>query len=306
MKNKISPQTISDEVFKKTAVKVSAVSIIGNMGLSLFKLLAGIFGRSGAMISDAVHSLSDVFSSIIVIIGVRLASKKSDKEHPYGHERIECVAALVLAVILLVSGLFIGEVAAEQIIARKYENLATPSLFALIAPPVSISGKEGMYWYTRHFAKKIRSSALLADAYHHRSDALSSIGAFVGIFGARMGFPVMDSVASVFICLFIIKAAYDIFKETVEKMVDRSCDSDTELEIRNYVKNQEGVKGVDLLRTRVFGNKIYVDIEISANCEISLKEGHDIAHRVHDSIEETFPEVKHIMVHVNPYFEKTT
>lgn len=306
MKNKNRAPVVSDEVFKKTAFKVSAVSIIGNIVLSIFKVFAGVFGHSGAMISDAVHSLSDVFSTIIVVIGVKLASKESDKEHPYGHERIECVAALVLAVILLVSGLFIGEAAAEQIISRKYETIAVPGLLALIATVVSIVVKESMFWYTRYFAKKLRSGALMADAYHHRSDAFSSVGAFIGIFCARMGYPVMDSIASLFICLFIIKAAFDIFKETVEKMVDRSCDCDTEQEIRDHVKEIEGVMGVDLLRTRVFGNKIYVDIEICADCEITLKEGHDIAHRVHDSIEETFPEVKHIMVHVNPYFEKTS
>ena len=132
--------------FEKTAVKVSLVSIIGNTVLSVFKILAGIFAHSGAMISDAVHSASDVLSSIIVIIGVKISAKGSDKEHPYGHERFECVAAIVLAVILLISGLFIGHTAIEQIRSGNAQGIAIPGMLALVAAIVSIVGKEAMYW----------------------------------------------------------------------------------------------------------------------------------------------------------------
>ena len=175
-----------------------------------------------------------------------------------------------------------------------------PGLFALIAAIISIVSKEGMYWYTRFYAKKIDSSALMADAWHHRSDAFSSVGALIGIGGARLGFPVMDSVASLVIFLFIAKAALDIFKDAVDKMVDHSCDEGTEKQIYDCVMENEEVLGIDLLQTRIFGNKIYVDLEIQADAMHTLKEAHDIAQAVHDDIEQSFPKVKHIMVHVNP------
>lgn len=282
------------------ATRVSMVSIIGNMILSLFKFVAGVVAHSGAMISDAVHSASDVFSSIVVIIGVKLSAKASDKEHPYGHERMECVAAIVLAVILLITGLGIGVSAVKEIFGAGGETPDVPGVLALAAAVCSIITKEAMFWYTRFYAKKIDSSALLADAWHHRSDALSSVGALIGIAGARMGFPVLDAVASLVICGFIAKAAYDIFKDAVDKMVDHACDEETEEALYSCAKEIEGVIQIDLLRTRVFGNKIYVDIEIGADGERPLKETHAIAEKVHNSIEAQFPKVKHIMVHVNP------
>lgn len=294
-------ETISPEMnFEKTAVKVSAVSIVGNILLSVFKLIAGIIAHSGAMVSDAVHSASDVFSSIIVIIGVKLSARESDDDHPYGHERLECVAAIVLAVVLLITGLFIGAGAVENITSENYSELEVPGVLALAAAVISIIVKEAMFHYTKYYAIKLDSGAVMADAWHHRSDALSSVGALIGIAGSRMGMPVLDSIASLVICLFIVKAAYDIFKDAVEKMVDHSCDKETEQALRKCVMAQEGVMGIDMLSTRVFGNKIYADIEISADGSRTLRESHDIAEKVHSAIEQQFPKVKHIMVHVNP------
>ena len=295
-KNKYDEET----EFKRTANKVSLTTIVGNVLLSLLKFMAGIIAHSSAMISDAVHSASDVFSTIVVIIGIKLASKEPDKEHPYGHERMECVAAIVLSVVLFITGLGIGAGALKNIVNGNYSSLQVPGILALIAAIVSILVKEGMYWYTRYYARKIDSSALMADAWHHRSDAFSSIGALIGIGGARLGYPVMDSIASLVIFVFIIKAAYDIFKEAIDKMVDHSCDEETERQIYECVMNNENVMGIDLLQTRIFGNKIYVDIEIQADASYTLKEAHDIAEEVHEDIEHNFPKVKHIMVHVNP------
>ncbi len=291
---------VSENEFKKVANKVSFITIVQNMLLSVFKLFAGIFAHSNAMISDAIHSASDVFSTIIVIIGVKLASKDSDKEHPYGHERLECVAAIVLSIVLLYTGIKIGSQAVKDIIGGNYQNLQKPGALALVAAVVSIATKEIMYWYTRHYAKKIDSSALMADAWHHRSDALSSVGALVGIGGAMMGYPVMDSVASIVIFVFIAKAAYDIFKDAMDKMVDHSCDDETEKEMRDFVLAQNEVLGIDMLHTRIFGNKIYVDVEIDVNGSYPLIQAHKIAEEVHEGIEKNFPKVKHVMVHVNP------
>lgn len=285
---------------KKTAMRVSAVTIVWNVILSIFKLMAGVVGRSGAMISDAVHSASDVFSTIIVILGINIASRQSDDDHQYGHDRLECVAAILLAVVLFATGIGIGIGGINKIIEGTAGKDAIPGMIALIAAVASIVVKEAMFWYTRSAAKKINSGALMADAWHHRSDALSSIGALIGIGGARLGFPVLDSIASVIICVFIVKAAYDIFKDAVDKMVDKSCDEETEEKMRQLIKEQTGVLKVDVLRTRLFGAKMYVDIEIAADGDITLREGHEIAQVVHDKVEEEFPLVKHCMVHVNP------
>ena len=286
--------------FCKVANRVSFITIIGNVILSVVKFLAGIIAHSNAMISDAVHSASDVFSTIVVMIGIKLASKEADKEHPYGHERLECVAAIVLAMVLIITGLGIGAEALKNIVQGNYSDLQVPGILALIAAIVSIVSKEAMYWYTRYYAKKIDSSALMADAWHHRSDAFSSIGALVGIGGARVGFPVMDSIASLVIFVFIVKAAYDIFKDAMDKMLDHSCDEETEKQIYDCVMKNEHVRGIDLLQTRIFGNKIYVDVEIQLYASYTLEEAHNIAETVHKDIEDSFPKVKHIMVHVNP------
>lgn len=285
---------------EQTAMRVSKISIAVNVLLSAGKLAAGILASSGAMLSDAVHSASDVFSTIIVMIGIRMSGKAADREHPYGHERMECVAAILLAVVLALTGFKIGASGLEKISSGNYGELAVPGILALVAAVVSVLVKEWMYWYTRFYAKKIKSPALMADAWHHRSDSLSSIGAFIGILGARLGFPVMDPAASVVICLFILKAAYDIFKDAIDKMLDTACDPSLEKELREFVLIQSGVQGIDLLRTRTFGSRIYVDVDIRADGSMSLREAHGIAEHVHDEIEGQFEQVKHIMVHVNP------
>jgi len=285
---------------EQVAVKVSVTSLIANFILSIFKLVAGVVASSGAMVSDAIHSASDVFSTIIVMIGIKMSVKEPDKEHPYGHERIESVAAIVLATILFVTAIGIGQSGINKIISGKFEDIATPGVLALIAAIISLVVKEAMYWYTKINAKKINSTALMADAWHHRSDALSSVGAFIGILGARMGLVILDPIASIVICIFIAKVAYDIFKDAIDKMVDKSCNESTEQEIIDLALKQSGVIDIHELKTRMFGNRIYVDIEIVADKNSTLHEAHSIADKVHDEIEKEFSEIKHIMVHVNP------
>ncbi len=285
----------------KQALRVSVVSIVVNLLLSAGKLLAGLIAHSGAMVSDAVHSASDVFSTFIVIIGLRLSMKEPDREHPYGHERMECVAAIVLAVVLLITGLLIGYAGGKQLISGRTEALPVPGALALVAAAVSIAVKEGMFWYTRHHARQLGSPALMADAWHHRSDALSSIGALVGIAGARMGVALLDPLASVVICAFIVKAAFDIFREAVDKMVDHSGDPATEAAIRACVEGHGAVRRVDLLRSREFGSRLYIELEIALDGDMTLEQAHAVAEQVHDDVEAAFPSVKHIMIHVNPY-----
>lgn len=290
---------------EKTAIKTSVITIIINALLSVFKLLAGIFSASFALISDAIHSASDVFSTIIVIIGVKIAAKRADKKHPFGHERFECVAAILLAAVLFATGAGIGYSGVNSLITGEYNNLTVTfdvaGIMALVAAAVSIVVKEGMFWYTIKAAKKINSSALKADAWHHRSDAFSSIGSLIGIIGAICGVPILDSIACIVICLFIIKAAVQIFWDAIKKMTDEACDDKTQNEISEFISSCEGVENVDSLLTRMFGNRIYVIAEIACDATLPLIQAHAIAERVHEGIEQNFPLVKHVTVHVNPY-----
>jgi cation diffusion facilitator family transporter len=284
---------------KKIVDRLSRVGIIGNILLAAFKLFAGIFGKSGAMVSDAVHSLSDVFATLIAWIGVRLSRQAEDAEHPYGHERLECVASLLLGLILAGTGIGIGWSGIRKLFGEG-GSIEIPTLLPLIAAVVSIVVKEGMYQYTMHYAKALDSAAFKADAWHHRSDAISSVGSFIGIGMAKLGLPFMDPVASIIICLLILKVAFDISRDAVYKMLDTSCDNAFEQRLRTFIGTQDGVGRIDLLRTRQFGNRIYVDLEIAVKPDISLRDAHGIAERVHSAVEQEFPNVKHVMIHVNP------
>lgn len=280
--------------------RLSFIGIVGNIMLSAFKLFAGLSGRSAAMVSDAVHSLSDVFATFIAFLGVKLAKRPADETHPYGHDRLECVASGLLGLVLLGTGLGIGKAGVETILRANFEELSRPGTIALIAAVVSIVVKESMFWYTRYYARILNSAAFMADAWHHRSDAFSSIGSLLGIAGAMLGWPVLDSVASVVICLFILKVAYDILKDAITKMLDTSCGEDYEQALRGFIEDQQDVVCVDMLHTRMFGNKVYIDLEIQVNGEMRLTESHAVADRVHNSVERQFPDIKHVMIHVNP------
>ena len=284
----------------RAANRVSVISIGLNIVLSLIKLLAGILAHSAALISDAVHSLSDVISTVGVVVGINLSSREADDSHQYGHERIESIFSVLLSVLLFATGVGIGRAGLLSIVGGEYKNAAVPGIAALIAAGLSIALKEGMYQYTVRTAKKIGSTALRADAWHHRSDALSSVGSFIGVLLARIGLPICDPIASIIICLFIIKAAWDIFFSAANELVDKSASVETGERIRTEILQVEGVMGIDSLKTRLFGSKLYVDVEIACNGEWSLYRSHEVAERVHHKIEEAFPNVKHCMVHVNP------
>ncbi len=282
----------------KTANRVSAVTIVLNLILSVLKFIVGIFAHSQALISDAVHSASDVVSTVAVLFGVNMASKKSDTEHPYGHERIESIFSILLSVLLFATGAGIGITAVKTIVSGA--AIVIPGKAALAAAFLSIVVKEWMYHYTRRAAKRINSSAMMADAWHHRSDALSSVGSLIGIGGAILGIKICEPIASAVICVFIVKASYDIFMDAVNRLIDRSCSNEENERIYSAVSAVDGVMRVDDLRTRKFGSKIYVDVEIAADGQLSLYKAHGIAEAVHDTIESDFLDVKHCMVHVNP------
>lgn len=283
---------------EKAAYRVSAATMAVNAALSVVKLFAGVFAHSGAMISDALHSASDVLSTLIVIVGIKMSKKEADTKHQYGHERFECVSAIILSVVLCLTGIGIGVSGIEKIVSGT--NIAVPGIAALVAAALSIVVKEVMYHVTVHAAKKINSPSMRADAWHHRSDALSSVGSFAGILGAILGVPVLDPIASVAIALLVIKVSFDIFSDAIGRMTDKACDEETVEALKKTILGVDGVVCVDLLKTRLFGDKIYVDVEIGANGKLSLEEAHEIAENVHRAIEGYSPSVKHCMVHVNP------
>lgn len=281
----------------KIANRISVVTIIANIILSVIKVFIGFVGRSNAIIADGIHSLSDVFSTVVALIGIRLANKADDENHPYGHERIEPVMGKVLANILLLTAVFMGYSGIKSIIQGDY---TTPGKITIYAAIFSIVVKEWMYRYTAKAAKKIESSALLADAWHHRTDALSSVGSLIGVTGAILGYAILDSVAAVVISIFVAKVAIDIYLQSVKELIDSAADEETVEEIKKIILGTQGVIRIDKLKTRIHANKLYVDVDISVNKNLSLSDAHDIAENVHDKIESDIKKVKHCMVHVNP------
>lgn len=282
----------------KLGVRASWITIIVNVILAVLKVSAGIIGHSSAMIADGAHTLSDVLTTFVVLLGLKISSKEADEGHPYGHEKYESVFAKVLSILLMITGIFIGY---EAIKVLTSSEVKTPRVIALIAAFLSIVVKECMYWYTIKIAKKIKSISMEADAWHHRSDAFSSIGTFLGVLGARLGFPVLDPIAGIIVSIFVIKVGVELYIKSVKELVDESASEEIINTINERTKSIDGVRGIKNLKTRVFGNKIYVDIEILVDSYISVKLGHDIAELVHDRLEEEISDIKHCMIHIEPF-----
>ncbi len=289
--------------YVKQADRVSFAGLLVNFILSAVKCAAGVLAGSAAMVSDSVHSLSDCFSTVVVIIGVHVAGKAADEDHPYGHERLECIAALVLSAMLFATAAGIGYTAVQSIISivRDGAEEGSELLFlALAAAVLSIVVKFLMYLVTERQSKKLKSTALHGDALHHLSDSLSSVGSLIGVIGAMLGVAILDPIASLVICAMILKAAFDICSLAVGQLVDRAADEDTRRRIAAVIDGVAGVKRTDVLRTRCYGNRIFVEAEIAVDSELSLVAAHKIAESVHEKVENEVEEVKHCTVHVNP------
>ncbi len=296
---------MDDNEYKKTIIRVSIVTIIWNAILSFAKVIIGFIAGAVSLISDGFHSLSDVLSTIIVMIGAKVSTKKEDKGHPFGHERFESVASIILALLLFDTALILGYKGVLSIIdfANGKRLEATSFIYVALGCAIaSIIIKFFMYLYTIIKAKKINSPSLKADGYHHLSDSLSSIGSVVGIIGLIIGgnLELFDPIASIVIALFIIKVSIDIFMEAINELVDKAAPSEVENEIKGLVLKCDGVISINSLKTRMFGNKLYVELEIVVDSNITVKEGHNIAKNVHDVIESSNSNVKHCMVHVDP------
>ena len=282
------------------AVRVSVVNLVVNIIVFAGKLLAGIFSHSTALISDAIHSASDVVDTIVVMAGVKLAAKKPDRLHPYGYERMESIAALILAVVLFITGATIGLGAGESIVSGEYKAAESPGLVALITAICCIVIKEIMYWYTRAAGKALSSGALMATAWHSRADALSSLAALAGIIGARMGLAILDPLAGIGICIFVCKVSYDIFRGSVNKLVDKSAGEALEEDIKRIAGSVAGVADVLSVKSRIFGNRIYLDVDVSAASGTSLEAAAGIREALKTAVTDAHEQVKDCSVQIFP------
>lgn len=281
----------------KEGIVLSLWTLALNFLLGSLKLAAGLWGRSSAMVADAAHSYSDCASTVAVIAGLKMASKSADADHPYGHEKYELIFANILSILLGLTAVKIGYDALMVIARGSYQ---VPGLAPLLAAVFSVAVKEVMYRLTLRKAKKIGSVAMEADAWHHRSDALSSVGAFVGILGAHLGLPVLDPVTGLLVAILVLKVAIDLYRKSVSGLVDSSTDAETVARIQQLLADMDGIEEVNSLKTRVFGASAYADVTIKVDGAMTVEEGHDIATLAHNKIEANLPKIKHIMVHIEP------
>lgn len=291
-------ENYESKIITMTSIKI----MIFNGFLAVIKILAGIFGNSTAMISDAVNSISDVMTNLVVMISGKFSHKGEDKDHPYGHEKFDSMVSVLLGVAIIITAFEIGK-AAVTILYDYFWNqvpIEAPGYIALIVAVSTILIKEYMFHFTRKSAKKASSPSLFAQAMDHRSDQLASLGAVIGISGSILGIEFFEPMASLVICLFVFRVGFNIIKTGISQVVDQAADDETVQKIRDIVEKHEIVIQIDELRTRQFGMKVYVDMEIQVSKQMSLVSAHEIAEHLHDEIEAQIPEVIHCMIHVNP------
>lgn len=280
------------------ANKVTTLSIIWNVILTFIKVFAGFFGNSSAMIADGLHSASDIISSIGVLIGNRISRTPNDKEHNYGHEKAETLVSFLLSILLIFVSLKIGMGGINSLF--NLDNVQIPTLLPLIVSVISIGIKEYQYRITIKVANEINSPALKADAWHHRSDALSSVAAFIGIGGALLGFKALDPLATIAVAFFVAKVGFDILKDSTNELMDYSIHPNQEAQIKEIANATEGVINLGELRTRKHGAMAYVDLTICVEKDLTVFEGHEIAHNLEVDILDNMQFVKGITVHVEP------
>lgn len=292
---------------KKREKKIYRVTLMGsvvNVILLVFKFIAGILGGSAAMIADAVHSLSDFLTDIVVIAFVRISSKPEDEDHDYGHGKYETLATSIIGLALLMVGLYIFYNGARQIWDVMHgAEIEQPGLVALIAAIVSILLKEWTYRFTVSVGKKVESQAVIANAWHHRSDALSSIGTAIGIGGAILlgkGWAVLDPVAALVVSVFIVKTALGLLSTSSGELLEKSLPKEVEKKIVDIVESEPEVSEVHHLCTRRIGSNIAIEMHIRMPGEISLKDSHTRASDIERKLRQHFGEHTHINLHVEP------
>ena len=279
--------------------KVTILSILLNIGLTIMKILAGVFGNSTAIIADRLHSASDIITSIGILIGNKISRKPRDEEHQYGHEKAESLVAFVLAAVLIIVAVEIGYKGVAALF--NLNEIQVPTLLPLIVALISIGVKEYQYQITIRVAKKINSSSLKADAWHHRSDALSSIAAFIGIGGAMLGFKILDPIASIIVAIVVVKVGIDILKSACDELMDSSISKQDIGEIKSMIDNNQKIYGIKDFKSRKYGSVAYIDMSIFIDKAKTLEEAHDIADDLEHNIISTLSYIKEINIHTEPY-----
>ncbi|MFC1632089.1 cation diffusion facilitator family transporter [Candidatus Omnitrophota bacterium] len=287
-------QNISPIFRPKTCIQVG---ILTNIALTVFKFLAGILGFSQAMVADALHSLSDIMTSIVAYAGVCIGEKPADKDHPYGHGNAETIAAILVAVMILAIAVYAGNTALTALIQR---NFTRPLSIALFAAIFSIIVKEALYRYTIKVGRISNSPAVIADAWHHRSDAYSSVAALIGIAGAKISFLYLDPLAGLVVSAMILKIGLSVIRANVGIIMDERPEEAFIDNVKQISVGVEGVRRVDDVRVHRRGPDYTIDIEIAVEGEITVAVGHKIAANVRSKLLKKMQNVYDVMVHVNP------
>lgn len=282
--------------------RATFISLFANIFLALGKLIVGIIGGSQALVSDAVNSIDDVISTIVVVIGVKKSQKSADNEHQFGHERFDNVASIILAIIFILAAFGIGASAVSTIIIGQETTLRLPDVITSIVAGVAMLIKEALFVFTYRTARKTGSTSVRGIALDHQIDVFATGVTLIGIVLAiTLRLPILDAVAALVSALLILYSAIRILVNSLNQMIDRAAPQELVDQIKHTINEVPGVLSIDVLRTRIFGAKIYVDVEIAVDPTITLNAAHAIAENVHDLIEKDFSDIKHIMVHVNPY-----
>lgn len=288
----------------KGIYRVTIVGSVVNLLIVVFKFVAGLLGRSSAMIADAVHSLSDFVTDIVVIVFVNISGKPEDEDHRYGHGKYETLATVIIALALFAVGVGILVDGAKDVAAVvNGAVLPAPSMIALIAAALSIVAKELLYRYTAHVGRKLDSQAVVANGWHHRSDAFSSIGVLVGIGGAMLlgeKWRVLDPLAAIVVSAFIIKVAVDLIKPCLDELLERSLPAEVEQEIEQIILSEEGVTSPHHLRTRRIGNRYAIEVHIRMDGNLTLSEAHRITTAVEQKLKSRYGSATHVGIHTEP------
>ncbi len=291
----------------KTIRNVTLIGSVVNLLLTVGKIIAGIVGKSSAMVADGVHSLSDLVTDIIVLVFIRVSGKERDKNHQYGHGKYETFATMLISFALMIVGAGILWTGAKKVL-DSINGVVTeqPSYIALYAALISIITKEGLYWYTKIIGVKVHSQAMVANAWHHRSDAFSSIGTALGISGAILlgeKWRVLDPIAGIIVSFFILKVAWDIANPSIKELLESSLPEETENDILEIIKNTSGVKGFHNLKTRKIGDIFAIEVHIKVDKELTVESSHQIAAEIEKSMRDKFGNQSHIGIHIEPYYE---
>lgn len=288
---------------RKEILRIAAIGLTVNLFLTLLKLGFGFWGNAQALISDGFNSLSDVFISIMLLIVLKVSTKKPDHDHPYGHEKYEGLAYFVLGLIFLFTAAMIGLVSIRSIIdyVASPSTASTPHIFTLIVSIIALIIKLGLVKFYLQAGKIYNAPTIKADAKNHLLDAWATLFSVIGLGLAQLNLIIFDYLASIVISIFILRLALQILSESISYLVDQSPDIDQVQHIHDLILSIEGVLAVDDLKVRKHMTQKYVDVEIGVKSSLTLQTAHHIAERVHHTVEEKFPEVIHCMVHVNPH-----